>query len=316
MMERFGTEDAKASGHFSSFPISFLFSSKIIRNGFPPPRGDAFLVLHYSLSRLRTVIESVITGNGLLLKSPAQKLDSLNLTFQKHLPHFRKIVLLALFYAALAFAYSSIGFLHPEVSHFHEYSSYKFSVEIAGHFLFGFIAGIPFLDLELALLTGAGAVFIDTDHILSALNFQVSGRPDHSFLFIVVAGMILFYVVQRSRLPRDFVVKFAYFAPVAVFSHIAYDIFAVPIGSSSSFDFFVPFSFQIITMPYIYWIVFEAVAMALSFAGYLTARHIARAPSRDKLAPGREKATQRTKPDNFVRFIFCTLCILSFPKKS
>jgi hypothetical protein len=77
---------------------------------------------------------------------------------------------------------------------------------------------------------------------------------------------------------------------VAVFSHIAYDIFAVPIGSSSSFDFFVPFSFELITMPYIYWIVFEAVAMALSFAGYLTARHFASAPSRDERALSDEKA--------------------------
>jgi hypothetical protein len=195
---------------------------------------------------------------------------------RKHVPHLRKIILLAIFYAALAFLYSSIGFLHPEVSHFHEYTGPKLFIEILGHFSFGFIASIPFWDLEISLLTGVAAVFIDTDHILSALGLNVSGRPDHSFLFVIVSAIILSYVVMRSNFPNSFLAKFVFFAPVVVFSHIAYDIFAVPLGSSSTFQLFIPFSFTEVSFPYDYWILFEALALVLSFAGYLFARRFGR----------------------------------------
>ncbi len=190
---------------------------------------------------------------------------------QRHLPHFKKIVLLGLFYAALAFLYSAIGFLHPEASHFHEYTGTKFAIEVLGHFSFGFIASIPLWDLEISLLTGAAAVLIDTDHVLSALCINISGRPDHSFLFVLVSAVILFYFVERSNFPKISLIKFMFFAPIVVFSHISYDIFAVPLGSSSSFQLLIPFSFELVTIPYDYWILFEAVALILSFVGYFLA---------------------------------------------
>lgn len=158
------------------------------------------------------------------------------------------------------------------MSHFHEYTGSKLFIEILGHFSFGFIASIPFWDLEISLLTGAAAVFIDADHILSALGINVSGRPDHSFLFVIVSAIILFYVVMRSNFPNIFLAKFVFFAPVVVFSHVAYDIFAVPLGSSSTFQLFIPFSFAEVSFPYNYWILFEALALILSFTGYLFAR--------------------------------------------
>jgi hypothetical protein len=199
--------------------------------------------------------------------------SKLEARLHRYLPHLKKIGLLAIFYAGLAFLYSAIGFLHPEISHFHEYTTSKLALEVFGHFAFGFAASIPFFDLELSLLTGAAAVFIDTDHILSAIGFDVSGRPDHSFLFVAVSAIILFYVAQRSdEFSKNFLIKFSFFAPVVVFSHIAYDIFAVPMGSSSSFQLFIPFSYASVTLQYNYWIVFEALALVFSFTGYVLAK--------------------------------------------
>lgn len=102
------------------------------------------------------------------------------IALRRYLPSFKKLSLIAIFYAVLSFAYSTIGFLHPQIApHYHEYIGLRLVTEILGHFSFGFIAAIPLLDLQMALLTGTGAVLIDSDHFLSALNFDVSGRPDH-----------------------------------------------------------------------------------------------------------------------------------------
>jgi hypothetical protein len=227
----------------------------------------------------------------LALSSITRTVTNLEHKLERYLPHFRKIVFLALFYAAVAFLYSSIGFLSPEVSHFHEYTSSKLIIEILGHFSFGVLASLPFWDLEISLLTGVAAVFIDTDHILSAIGFNVSGRPDHSFLFVFVSAVILYYVVQRSgRFSKNFLIKFTFFAPVVVFSHIAYDIFALPIGSSSSFQLFIPFSFAVVTLQYNYWILFETLALVLSFAGYLLAKRYG------------EVRSSKTNVDNFEAF--------------
>ena len=189
---------------------------------------------------------------------------------QKYLPNFRKAVLLALFYAGLAFAYSFIGFLHPEIgSHYHEYVPPKLVIEIVGHFTFGFIAALPFFDIEISFLTGAAAVLIDTDHILSALDLNITGRPDHSFLFFAVSAVVLIYFAKRLHLPRNFMTKLAFFAPVVLFSHISYDIFS---GTGSSFQLLIPFSFETFDLPYYDWIVFEAAALSLSLIGYLYVR--------------------------------------------
>lgn len=190
------------------------------------------------------------------------------IALRRHLPGFRKLLFLAIFYAVLAFAYSTIGFLHPQIApHYNEYNGLRLVTEIVGHFSFGFIAAMPLLDLQLALLTGTGAVVIDSDHILSSFGFNISGRPDHSFLFIFVSAAILFLMAKRyGGFTKSFLAKFAYFAPIVLFSHIAFDIFA----GGPQFQLFIPFSFETFTLPNRYWIVFEALALLLSCLGYLS----------------------------------------------
>ncbi|MDG6924137.1 MAG: hypothetical protein JRN67_12705 [Nitrososphaerota archaeon] len=190
---------------------------------------------------------------------------------QRYLPDFQKLVLLALLYAAIALGYSFIGFLHPQFgSHYHEYSFPNLIVEISGHFVFGFVAAIPFLDLGISLLAGAAAVLIDADHVLSALNYNVSGRPDHSFLFILVSMAILILMARLGNLSESFQVKLSLLAPVILFAHISFDIFIA--GGDTSFQLLIPFSFAFQTFPFYYWVLFETAALLLSLIGYFMCR--------------------------------------------
>ncbi len=182
----------------------------------------------------------------------------------------RKIVLLALFYAALSFAYSLIGFVHPvSVTQGNEYSAPRLLVEVTGHFVFGFLASLPLLDFQLSLLTGALAVLIDSDHILATLNFSVSGRPDHSILYAVVSLVVLLYLGRKLGLDESTLTKIAFIAPIALLSHISYDIFA---RTGPSFPLLVPFDFGEIYLPFYFWYILEASAVLIAIAAYFAAR--------------------------------------------
>ena len=180
------------------------------------------------------------------------------------------MVAIALFYTVLSFSYSFVGFLHYQPgSHFHEYAFAKLAIEIGGHFIFGFAAAIPLLDFGVAILAGSLAVLLDSDHILSALNFPVSGRPDHSLLFMLVSTLLILYLGSRMRLSRNLILKLVFVGPVTLLAHISYDVFA---ASGSTFQLLIPFDFAQIYLPYYAWAVFEAAALLLSFLGLYLSR--------------------------------------------
>lgn len=175
---------------------------------------------------------------------------------------FEALIVIAAFYTVLSFAYSFVGFLHYQPgSHYHEYALGKLTLEISGHFLFGVIAALPLLDVGLALLTGSLAVLIDIDHVLSALNYDVSGRPDHSILYVAVSALFIFYAGKRSRLSEVTTTKLAFVAPIAVLAHFSFDVFA---SSGTIFQALIPFSFQRFYFPDFTWAILEAVALLVS----------------------------------------------------
>jgi membrane-bound metal-dependent hydrolase YbcI (DUF457 family) len=184
----------------------------------------------------------------------------------------RRIIVIAIFYSYLSFAYSFIGFLHMQPSdHYHEYSLSKLAIEVFGHFAFGGAAAIPLLDLDLILLTGSLAILIDADHILGAWDFNVSGRPDHSFLYAIVSTIVLVFLAKKLGTRPEKVAKIAFIGTVTLFAHIAYDLFA---GSGSSFQLLIPFSFQSFTLQYIDWVPFEGLALVIAGLGYVVSRRI------------------------------------------
>ena len=121
----------------------------------------------------------------------------------------------------------------------------------------------------LQLLTGSLAVLIDSDHILAALNFPVIGRPDHSILYAAVSLIALVLLGRKLGLAKQTIVKLAFVAPIAVMSHIAYDVFA---ASGPTFPLLVPLEVGEIFIPYYFWYVLEGAALLISLVGCFAAR--------------------------------------------
>jgi len=172
-------------------------------------------------------------------------------------------------FALFAFAYSFVGFLHPQSIHLHDYSIPGAFVEVGGHILFGLLVAVPFLDLRLLLLSGSFAVLVDSDHILGALNLPVASRPDHSIVFILASSVFVYALSRRARLDRQTSAKVVTLAPAALLSHLSYDVLAaVGIfgGAGYAFPLLAPYSFAPITMPAYSWVVFELLGVSLTSA--------------------------------------------------
>jgi hypothetical protein len=186
---------------------------------------------------------------------------------------FILVITIALFYTALSLGYSLIGFLYYQPgSHYHEYSLGKLAIEIGGHYLFGFLAALPLLDLDIALLTGALAILIDADHVLSALGFNVSGRPDHSILYLFVSTAFILYLGVRLGVSGKLLTKLTFIGPITLLAHLSYDVFA---QAGTTFQLFIPVSYREIAFPDYSWIILEFAAILLSAAGfYLSKRKI------------------------------------------
>ncbi len=201
--------------------------------------------------------------------------------YAKSEPSARQMLILGLCYLALSFSYSFIGFLHPEPTTFlPEYTYSSFTLEILGHFAFGVIATLPLLDLDLALLGGACAVLIDSDHVLDSLNLGVSGRPDHSILFVLISMLVMFALVRKVGLSRSTQVKIMFLAPAIVLNHLSFDVFA---GGGSTFQLLIPFSFQSIALSYGAWYPLLLAAMMFSALGCLSSKHWGENNRREKI---------------------------------
>jgi hypothetical protein len=150
-------------------------------------------------------------------------------------------------------------------------------VEHGGHFVFGVIAALPYWDLTLVVLVGAMANAIDADHLLSlGFQFPINGRPPHSILFILLSTALLAFFAERFGAKSRLLVKIAFAAPIAILSHIAYDIFSAKEVSAGGSDFplFIPSSFCMIDFPCSAWLVLEGAAFPAALLVQLTAKRI------------------------------------------
>ncbi len=173
---------------------------------------------------------------------------------------FREVARLSIVFGTIAFLWSLFGFLTPIAPAIfapeYLYSSFL-PIEIAGHVLFGLVAALPSLDLEIVLFCGASAILIDTDHILAAAGLPVLGRLSHSIPFIIVSVAVVALVSRRSGKPG-----MVYAATVAaVLSHFSFDALA----GDGAFPLLSPISFQFFVFQEISWIPFELMAMAIIF---------------------------------------------------
>jgi len=186
----------------------------------------------------------------------------------------RPVIKLSIIYVILSFVFSAIGFLHG-LPHGNgsEYTIFFLIPEIGGHILFAVVAILPFLDLELIFLSAVIAVFIDMDHLLGILTtLPYVGRPNHSILFILVSISILVYLTRRMKLSKSSQIKVAFVVPVAILSHISFDILAAYVifgGGSFTFPLFYPFSSTLIAFQFYSFVILEAAAFGLAIVGSL-----------------------------------------------
>lgn len=127
------------------------------------------------------------------------------------------------------------------------------------------------------MLTTAFAILIDVDHILSALGFDVSGRPDHSILYAALSSVFIVYLAIKLNVSKGSTIKLAFVGAVTVLAHVSYDVFA---SNGSSFQPFIPFSFVTIDFAFSTWIVFEAAAIVLAVLATLIAKVYSRESQR------------------------------------
>ena len=214
-------------------------------------------------------------------------------------PQLPIIILISLLFGALGFSYSFLGLLdRNQVIRPLEVFRILTIQEVGGHFVFGFLVGLPSKNLRVALLTGLMALTIDADHFLNLAGFHIQGRIDHSIPFAISSAIIvgvaatwisnskilqfnknetILSLGYRSKHEEDnnksnsifennIFLQFLLITVAAFISHIAYDVF---VDYNARFPLFAPFSFTQYLIPQIFALPIELVGMLMIY-GYYT----------------------------------------------
>ena len=208
------------------------------------------------------------------------------------------VILIALIFGGMSFCYSFFGFFSPQAKTIGRLDVFGSLTpqEIGGHFAFGFVAGLAFRKLRMAVLCGLMALAVDADHVLNVAGFEIQGRMSHSIPFIIIASvlvgiitiLILNYLMRGndksftrranwtnkgansvndwgSHLSPDILVlhtfsRFLIISASAAISHVAYDTF---VDAHANFPLLVPFVYTDFYIPQIYGLPIEGAAISL-----------------------------------------------------
>lgn len=127
---------------------------------------------------------------------------------------------------------------------------------IAGHIIWGLVAGIATFSFRYALLCGTFPIFLDFDHLLQFLDLEMIPRMAHSIPFGIAVFVILFLLFGRKDL------RIPAISLSAVFIHMSFDIFLV---GGTEFPLFVPFSTQMFSFDVNYWVYFMIIGIIIIF---------------------------------------------------
>lgn len=165
------------------------------------------------------------------------------------------VVGVSLVYCALSAGFSLVSTVLPDrmiVLNPIEHGSLSIK-EIAGHFIWGAVAGIVTLKFRYILVSGLLAVLIDSDHLVGLLHVEGIPRMSHSITFAILATIVLLLVFSR----KDY--RLAAITATSVLTHISYDRFDGEYG----FPVFAPFVNKLINLPRTDWLVFEIAAICI-----------------------------------------------------
>ncbi|MDE1769019.1 MAG: hypothetical protein KGI28_00515 [Thaumarchaeota archaeon] len=165
------------------------------------------------------------------------------------------VVGVSIVYCSLSAGFSLLGTILPDrmvLLNPIEHGSLNLK-EIAGHFIFGAVAGIVTLRIKYILLSGLLAVLIDSDHLVGLLHMEGIPRMGHSITFAILSTVVLMLVFYR----KDY--RLGAIAATSVLTHISYDMFDGGFG----FPIFTPFVNKIIELPRTDWLAFEIAAIVI-----------------------------------------------------
>ena len=163
------------------------------------------------------------------------------------------ILKVSILYGTVAVSFSTIGVLFPE----HELlgtplGSLDLS-HIAGHAIWGMMAGIASLSLRYILLAGSFAVILDSDHLIQLLEIEGFARMAHSLPFGIISALILMLTFRK----RGFLLGAVSFSAMLV--HISFDI----LGGSLDFPLFTPFYNSLLRFHNADWVLFQVAAVMI-----------------------------------------------------
>ena len=158
-------------------------------------------------------------------------------------------------YASIAFLFSFIGLILPNAIILGSPLDSSVTIEhIAGHIVWGLVAGIVSFSLRYFVIAGFFPIILDVDHLLQFLDIEMIQRMAHSIPFAFVAIIVMIIIFGKKDL-RLIAISFA-----AIFSHMSFDIF---LGGSTEFPILVPFTSEFFGFAGSDWIIFQLVAMGI-----------------------------------------------------
>lgn len=163
------------------------------------------------------------------------------------------VVGVSLVYCSLSAGFSLVGIVLPDKMILPNPIASLSVNEIAGHFVWGAVAGIVTLKLRYILLGGLLAVLIDSDHLVARLHVEAIPRMSHSITFAIISMIVMMLIFHN----KDY--RLGAIVATSVLTHISYDMF----DSEYGFPIFSPFLNKIIQFPQTDWLVFEIAAIVI-----------------------------------------------------
>ena len=125
---------------------------------------------------------------------------------------------------------------------------------VAGHIVWGLVAGIVSFSVRYAVIAGLFPIMLDFDHLLQFLDIEMIPRMAHSIPFAIVVVVIMIIIFGKKDL-RLIAISFS-----TILTHISFDIF---LGGSTKFPILAPFTSEFFIFSGYDWIIFEIIAMGI-----------------------------------------------------
>ena len=166
------------------------------------------------------------------------------------------IIRVSLLYCILSASFSILGiFLAQKGATVTPIPPSAYTVqEIAGHIIWGLIAGAASLSLRYFILSGSFAIFIDSDHLIQLIPVATVIRMSHSISFGIISLVIMMLLFGK----KDYLLGATVIG--GLLAHLSYDTFN---GKDGVFPIFTPFYNHMIIFPNIDWIFLEIAAVAV-----------------------------------------------------